>query len=401
MPGPALMDAEVRQALGARQFARAVLSPGWDGHDTPLVRDPELFRSLEGWRLFLRVDRCAYPLHQALERQALLSRVPAPFEELLLHEAEWELGHIRSARRQLQLIGAWAVRHGCRPVVLKGGLSALDHSGIDLNDLDILLPKAEGERLVAALLEQGYRQCGSAGVIHLRGIQRQGELMIEIHSALTAEEAESEGALRNPATVSPAAAGLWRLPPGDHLWHVLLHGVVTHTPRRGRIRDLLLLGEAIAGCSTQDMEDVRRRIAAHELRDVLKVALEHALDWSHGQVTADPFEEVALIGYLLGNRRENRARVHPTSGMVNSWVFAQLLGPFERQAMWSSTLVVSPDLSGFSPVRRLQLLSPRLGRLVQVTGRFLTRAGAYARAYPVAAEIRRLIRQRRLQGSKL
>jgi len=87
--------------------------------------------------------------------------------------------------------------------------------------------------------------------------------------------------------------------------------------------------------------------------------------------------------------------------MVNSWVYAQLLGPVERRTMWSSTLVVSPDLSGFFPVRRLQLLSPRLGRLVQVTGRFLTRAGAYARAYPVAAPIRRLLRERRLQKSNL
>jgi len=395
------MDPEIRQALGARRFARAVLSPGQDGRDALLGCDPELFRSLEGWRLFLRVERCAYPLRQVLEQDALLPRLPAPFEELLRHEAEWELEHIRSARRQLHLIGAWAVRHGCRPIVLKGGLSALDHSGIDLNDLDILLPKAEGERLVAALLEQGYRQCGSAGVIHLRGIQRQGELMIEVHSALTADEAESAWARRNPQAIGSAAAGLWRLPPGDHLWHVLMHAVVTHTPRRGRIRDLLLLGEAIAGCPTQDLEDVRRRVAKHELCDVLESALGQGLDWSQGKATTDPFEEVALIGYLLASRRENRARVHPTSGMVNSWVYAQLLGPVERRTMWSSTLVVSPDLSGFFPVRRLQLLSPRLGRLVQVTGRFLTRAGAYARAYPVAAPIRRLLRERRLQKSNL
>jgi len=174
---------------------------------------------------------------------------------------------------------------------------------------------------------------------------------------------------------------------------------VTHPQRRGRIRDLLLLGEAIAGCSAQDLEDVRRRIAKHELCEVLGLALGHGLDWSQGKATVDPFEEIALISYLLANRRENRARVHPTSGMLNSWVFAQLLGPVERRTMWSSTLVVSPDLSGFFPVRRLQLLSPRLGRLVQVTGRFLTRAGACARAYPVAAPIRRLLRQRRLEGS--
>ncbi len=393
--GTAQIDSVVTQALRARQFALWALSPGWDSHDPSAVRDEELFQSIDGWQLFLRVERCAHPLRQSVDRHGLQSRFPVPFLELLTHEANWELQHIQSARRQLSMIGAWAAEHGCRPIVLKGGLAALGRSQVDLNDLDLLLAKEDAERLVAALLDRGYRQFGFSGVHHLRGIVLEGELVIEIHVTLDIEGTETDGALRNRIEVIPTSRGLWRLAPVDHLWHVLTHGVVKHNDRRGRVRDLLLLQHAIAACSAEDIEATRRRAAKHQWSDILRLSLDHGVRRSRGEATDDPFEEVALVGYLLGHRKENRSRVHPTSGMVNDWVFAQLLGSAERRAIWSGVRGLSPDLSGFAPVRRLQQLSPRLGRTVQMGGRFLDRVLAYARAYPLARSIGSLLRRRR------
>jgi hypothetical protein len=397
--GTAQVDPVVSQALRARAFALRALSSGWDGHDSSPVRDQELFQSIDGWRLFLRVERCAHPLHQAVAKHGLQSWFPAPFLELLTHEANWELQHIRSARRQLSMIGTWAAEHGCRPIVLKGGLAALGESCVDLNDLDLLLPKGDAERLVVALLDQGYQQFGFAGVHHLRGIMREGELVIEIHVTLDIEWTATDGVLRNRIEEIPTSQGLWRLAPADHLWHVLTHGVVKHPDRRGRVRDLLLLQHAIAACAAEDIEATRQQAAKHQRSDSLRPRLDYGVQRSQGEATDDPFEELALIGYLLGHRKENRSRVHPTSGMVNDWVFAQLLGPAERRAIWSGVRGLSPDLSGFPPVRRLQLLSPRLGRTVQMVGRYLNRVRAYARAYPLAISIGRLLRHRRLPSA--
>lgn len=389
------LDPVVSQALRARHFALRALSPGWNGSVSLSIPDPELFRSIDGWRLFLRVDRCAHPLRQALERHKAQPWVPAPFYQLLTEEAEWELQRIGSARRQLGVVGAWAAECGCRPVVLKGGVPALGDSPVDLNDVDLLLMKDDVDRLIKALLDRGYQQCGFAGVHHLRGIAREGELMIEIHPALDIEEAETDGQLRHRIEPIPTSPGLWRLAPADHLWHVLTHAVVTHPSRRGRVRDLLLLRQAISACAAEDIGATRRRAANHELSGILRSALDHGVLWSRGEATEGAFEEVALVGYLLGHRKENRARVHPTAGMVNSWVFAQLEGPAARRALWSAAMVRSPDLSGFSPVRRLQVLSPRLGRMVQIGGRLLTQVVAYARAYPLARAIGRVVSHRR------
>jgi len=395
MLGAEPLDPVVSQALRARHFALTALSPGWDGRASLSIPDPELFRSIDGWRLFLRVDRCAHPLRQALDRYKPQSCVPVPFYELLTEEAEWELQRIGSARRQLSMVDAWAAECGCRPVVLKGGVSALGDSWVDLNDVDLLLMKEDAERLVEALLDRGYQQCGFAGAHHLRGLVRDGELMIEIHLALDTEEADTDGQLRHRIEPIPTSRGLSRLAPADHLWHVLTHAVVTHPPRRGRVRDLLLLQQAISTCAAEEIDATRRRAAKHELSETLRSALDHGVLWSRGEATEGPFEEVALVGYLLGHRKENRSRVHPTAGMVNSWVFAQLEGPAARRALWSTAMARSPDLSGFSPVRRLQLLSPRLGRMVQIAGRLLTQVVAYARAYPLARAIGRVVSHRR------
>jgi hypothetical protein len=370
-----------------------MLSPSWTGRDSPTDDARALFQSLDGWRLFLHVERCALPLYQVMERAGLLATLPAPFLTLLTEETEWERKRIASARRQLQLIGRWATEHQHRPVVLKGGVSALGSAGIDLNDIDLLLEHDDAAALVTDLQQRGYRQFGYAGVHHLRGLVREDELLVEIHVTLDTQLVPPDETYWDRVEAIAEVPGLWRLAPADHLWNILTHGSVKHITRRGRLRDLLLLHQALADCSTRDIEINRRRAATHELAGVLGTTIDHVQHWADG-AGDDPFEAVALTGYLLGQRDENRSRVHPTSGSVNKWVFAQLAGRAERHAIWASVGRRGSDLSGFSPVRRLQRLSPGLGRLVQIGGRFSTQVLAYAKAYPLSRSIGRTIRQR-------
>ena len=55
------------------------------------------------------------------------------------------------------------------------------------------------------------------------------------------------------------APGLFRLVPGDHLFHVLFHNVVQHAYARGRIRDLLTIADAATQCAPPELEAVLRR----------------------------------------------------------------------------------------------------------------------------------------------
>jgi hypothetical protein len=350
MPERKLINNAVTQAFQARKFVlNALLKPLHDS--SRQLADKALFFSVDGWRLFLRVERCAWPLSQFLEETGFETVLPDDFRDILRAEADWEWQRIASAKRQLHAVGAWALGNECRPIVLKGGLSVIGNAPLDLNDLDILLPRSDGDRLFNALIEDGYHPPGGAGRF---------------------------------------CPGLWRLAPADHLWHVLIHNVGKHPERRGRIRDLLLLRSAIDACSPDDIAAVKRVAVGHVLTGELNKTLTCVLGSSDSPANNDPLEETALLAYLLAVRKENRARVYPTSGMVSLWVYALLSGPIERRDMWAPVLARPKGLSSRGAIRYLQLTVPRLARVVQVCGRFTYRAAYLVAGYVLAIRIRRL-----------
>jgi hypothetical protein len=389
MPERQHINTAISQAFHLRKyFLNALLNPLGDWVRTP--PNKALFFSADGWRLFLRVERCAYPLNQYFKETGFQTLLPGEFRDILRAEADWEWQRISSARRQLQAIAAWALENDCRPIVLKGGLGVANNTLLDLNDLDILLPISEGRRFFSALIEDGYHPSGGAGRYTFNQLWRDGALAVEIHHGIHEGLVYPDGKFWPGAGEIPACPGLWCLAPADHLWHVLIHNVGKHPERRGRIRDLLLLRSAIEACSPGDIATVKRKSSSHELSRELDMTLACALRSSNDPAIDDPLEELALVAYLLANRKENRAKVYPTSGMVNSWVYALLSGPAERRLIWATVLVRAPGLSKISAIRYLQLTAPRLGRLVHVCGRFVYRAANLVRGYVLAIRIRRL-----------
>ena len=389
MPKRQHIDMTISQAFRVRQYVlTALLNPLPDS-----VRHPpnkSLFFSRDGWRLFLRVERCAYPLSRFFEDAGFESLLPDEFRDILREEADWEWRRISSAKRQLQAIATWASENDCRPIVLKGGLGVTENTLLDLNDLDILLPKSDGGRLFDALIADGYRPSLSAAPYAMNGLSREGALAVDIHHALNEGPSGLNPDLRQHALEVSGSPGLWRLAPADHLWHVLIHNVGKHAERRGRIRDLLLLRSAIVECSPDDINAIKRKAARHELSSVLSMTLNCVLGSSDGPAVDDPLKETALLAFLLANRKENRSKVYPTSGMVNRWVYAVLSGPVERRRIWEEILSRSTGTSGYKAIRGLELTTPRLGRAALICARFANRAANLVRARVLAIRIRRL-----------
>lgn len=388
MPAFQHIDEAISQAIRLRRYVLPSLL-----HDAGGVRleppDKALFFSTDGWHLFLRVERCAYPIRRHLNETGFETRLPGEFREILDAEADWEQGRIESARAQLEQIGEWALENDAQPIILKGGLAVIETAPLDLNDVDILLPASDGARLFDALLEAGYFPGGTAGRFALNQLWRDGSLAVEIHHGI------HDGLLYPPDGHWPGSRrasgqpGLWRLAPLDHLWHVLLHNVDKSPQRRGRIRDLLLMRAALGTCSSAEIARLRDRADNHELSRWLHATLDCVANPDDPAGTA-ALEEFAVLSYLLGNRPENRSRVYPTEGMVNKWVYALLAGPIERRKIWEEVFVKAPGLSTVGVIRRLQLSAPGVGRAAHILARSIYRFLTLARGCLIANRYRRL-----------
>jgi hypothetical protein len=120
---------------------------------------------------------------------------------------------------------------------------------------------------------------------------------VEVHFGipfLAGEGDPWEAALPTPVR------GVLRLSPANHLWHVLVHGVVHHVERRGSLRELLLLQSARAACGAGDLREVERRATAHPAARPLRATLAMVEALAAGADPGDPFRAVAAVRYALG-----------------------------------------------------------------------------------------------------
>src|SRR5437660_9928228 len=178
----------------------------------------------------------------------------------------------------------------------------------------------------------------------------------------------------NRARPLDGAVGLSRLGAADHLWHLLVHSVVSHPDRRGSLRDVLLAAEALRDCSPTELEEVERRSASHPLTLRLRDLVAMARELSAGGPVRDRFRREAAANYVLRGPLGwlGFSRFWTTAFL--SALFAQLGGPAGRRAEWALAWHRPQFPSPWGFAARLERRSPRIGR-----GR------------PTAVEIARLI----------
>src|SRR5205807_9360706 len=160
--------------------------------------------SASTWDVFLRTERCAL---------ALKARIAAAEREVPDHvetAATRELQRILSARGQLLRIGQLAAAHGIPAIALKGGVAALiSPAPVDVQDVDVLVPPLQAERLAGLLDEEGFRGTGPAGTAHLAQRISPNAVQIEVHFAI--QDVDVSDAVWQRARTLDGVVGLSRL----------------------------------------------------------------------------------------------------------------------------------------------------------------------------------------------
>jgi hypothetical protein len=369
--------ASVRDALRLRAAALDLLGgqqPDW----THLPHSSD-----RTWDVFLRTERCALALKARIAAAA--REVPAQVETA----ATRELQRILSARGQLQRIGQLAATHGIPAIVLKGGVAALiSPAPVDVQDADVLVRPLQAERLAGLLDEEGFRGTGPAGTAHLAQRISPNAVQIEVHFALN--DLEVTDGMWNRARPLDGEAGLSSLGAADHLWHLLIHTVVTHPHRRGSLRDVLLAREALGDCSPAELREVERRSATHPLSQPLSDLLAMALELRDGVAVQDRFRREAAANYLLRGPLGWLGFSRLWTNAFLSALFSLLGSAIDRRREWALAWARPPFPSPWGLAARLERRSPRIGRWSRTAVKLTRLIVVRMAAWPVAMAARLL-----------
>ncbi|NNG16190.1 MAG: hypothetical protein HKM89_06875, partial [Gemmatimonadales bacterium] len=338
--------------------------------------------------------RCAVTLERLITTSGRLQSLPTEVQQVLRQRALIELRRVLSARSQLRQIGSLAREREMRPIVLKGGWYVLHEDGaLDLNDIDVLLPDDHARAFAAVLDELGHKTTFS-NPRHLSARVAPQKLPVEIHLSLETGGGSPAKSLWRGIVSVPSAPGLWRLSPGDHLWHVLHHATVDHPNRRGRLRDLVLIASAVGECSQNELESVRTMVDRHGYASPLQEVFTMAIDMSTGRAPRDRCWRVALSHYLVRGLTQ-RLRVSPArSRDLAEATVAAVLGRRERRALWEQRIrQITLEPSNYRFIAWVEERTPRLGRAWRVTVRTAYRTVVSLAAMPLAGAAKYVCRQ--------
>jgi len=385
-------DAVVSEALLLRDWALRVLSA--PGSRLP-VEVPQ-WCGLGGWTLMLNSEKCALPI------RAVFCSAPASFAErtceIIDFAASRELYRVLLARQQCSEIEALAATRGWSLAVMKGGRAAISPSGhVDLADVDLLAHPDCLMDVRAGLLELGYRETGKAGSYRTPKLVRDGALPIELHFAIPLFQ--HGGDVWSRVRPLPGHAGFTDLDASDRLWHLLVHCTLQHPNRRGRLRDLCLLREAVLSCTSAGLAEVHGRASQHECAQPILALLGMAEAVVKETVPTDPFRVTAASSYLWTHGIAPLPLSASLKRQVRIGVFYQLGGCATEKLRWHWTGQRSGlELpSRFRAMRSLQRLWPSMGKRVRwVLRSFAINASLpvtlllVARARRAVAEVERL-----------
>jgi hypothetical protein len=312
--------------------------------------------SLDAWTLFLAAETFSRFLAARLGASAAL--LPAAAREVLERGAREEVQRVMAARAQLRAMDDIAERCGVDPIVLKGGVHAVDGGeAFDLSDVDLLLDTPGTAILGQALVEEGGYSFEKRSAQH----KLEGGITVELHDGLEV----GYGIDVAGGTESQPLRGfrrLRRLAPVAHVVYCIQHTTTKHSLRRGHLRDLLLIADALEDCSVAELDGVREALSRSPERDVYLTTFALARSMqarpSGGAPVSDPFARVAAGKYATSLWLPNGSPGFPLHidhalHFVASWggagrlINGYLRTPVQRESRWNSTLVsrVSPRLA--------------------------------------------------------
>jgi len=300
------MRAVAAEALRLRSWALPVLAGAQPG--APPVVTPG------AWELFLAIERCAQPLRGALGAD-LLEGLAQPARGALERAGVREAVNALSLRQEAGQVARLLRARGWTGIVLKGGAAVLGRAReVDVRDLDVLVRPEHAHPLAADMDAVGYVAEGpdmdpaAPNQHEIASRTRDGQILVEIHFDLAPRLEGDAWAGAVPLDV----AGLFRMAPANHLWHVLLHGTLHHPERRGSLRDVLVAAAAAGWCAGGDLAEVERRCRAHPRGRLPARMLAMARSVAAG-TPVDGFRHEAAAAYLL---YQLTLRYHPPTQLL-------------------------------------------------------------------------------------
>ncbi len=374
------------QALRLRRWALDVAAG--------VAAGPPPAASAAAWRCLLAAERCAAPLRNRLAARGI--PLPADAAAALDERATRELKRFLSVSAQLRLAGTLLRELGMVGVALKGGAAAADGGEpLDVVDLDLLVPAERAAEFAAALERRGGHRPlkadpdGTAtGKWEMAGRVAPGGVLVEVHFGVP-----HLGPGVDPwARVRPSAvAGVHRLGAADHLWHLLVHSTVHHVERRGQLRELLLLADALRGASADDERTVEARAAAHRAGDAMAASLGMARALVQGSAPPDPFAGVAAARYALA-AWPRPALPAPTARAFGAAAVALAAGGGEYARLWRGADHSAVAPLAFRGARVLDRAAPSAAWLLRTAWRSAHLAAATLPALRLHLAARRAAR---------
>jgi hypothetical protein len=279
------VDAEprsIRDALRLRGVALPVLA----GRAPDAAGLDELRRaSADAWRIMLARECCALPLAAGLRALRLDGTLSSGARAALAAAELAETQRVLAARSSLAALDAAAAALEVRLTVLKGGALAAEPAKppLDLGDVDVLVDDAAPQTLWRRLSALGWRPRAGAPVEtlweadanHLVPIVPPNEgLAVEIHTSIDygANRRDDRATLARPLASRRALSRLVGL---DGVIVLLQHSVAKHPHRRGHLRDLVLIADALSEAG-RTIDEIEAALSADPLRDELLAMVRQA-----------------------------------------------------------------------------------------------------------------------------
>jgi hypothetical protein len=364
-----------RGALRLREWALELLAAG---PIRPIAPAPPLVEAA-AWGIFLARERCA----------SMLPSGPAAVGARAVEDARRSL----AARAQLARIGEWLAPAGIEAVVLKGGLTAALGGTLDLADVDLLVSPDRAHE-VATLLERAEglervgedARVGGRGMTHLAPRVASGSIPVEVHFAV--HHLPDVDAARGRAVPLPGLPPLRRLAPPDHLRHLVVHSALQHRERRGRLRDLVLICDAVSACDPAELTGVRAALGDGPAVAPARALLAMAIELAEGRPFQDRFRRTAAAGYLLTARGRGRSPAFDRRVTAASVALAEGRGDYLR--LLRSTADPWELASSHGWLATLERRWPASGRALRIAGATARTLLATPPAVVIAWRARRL-----------
>jgi putative nucleotidyltransferase-like protein len=344
-PSPAVVE-----ALQIRRWALGTLA----GHpSTPPTASPK------AWALFLGRESCALRLRIAAGDQAPPS---------LRAAADADAQLILLLRAELTDVLTVAVGAGVRPIILKGGAALLDPlRAVRAKDIDLLLADGGARTMIAALDSAGWQSLGGGSGHHFAERCRPGRPPVEVHTSEGGESVGLGAGAERRAVDHPTLSSARLLAPADRVRQLVIHQTIQHVGYRGRLRDLLLLSDALL--PGDDPDPALWGLGGGEL-DSARGVLQMAGALRDHTPPKERFEELAALWYSM-DLSASGVEVSPIRRTMANWAFDFAVGGdavgYRWRYSWGARLEDRSWFDGFKPLEPF----PRLHRAARGVARLV------------------------------